>query len=250
MAYSVDENGNYKRTVRCGHCYEVGHNKSSCEKRKTQLRENVERYTKELAEDNFADSWQKENIGRYLINSKQQLDSVTKKGKKRSCGYCHEVGHTRRTCPTRKTEVQEYSRKLMIARTKMADKLTGEGIFVGALIKPHRDDALAVITKIALKDIGLSDVIKEEHFTTRNSVFYEFITPQTNSWGQTKTAGWCPLPPEILNVEDIPEQKWYRNNSQHSFDVLSNVYVPDGAYDSALDYKKVQEFATDVIDPR
>ena len=250
MAYSVDENGNYKRTVRCGHCYEVGHNKSSCEKRKTQLRENVERYTKELAEDNFADSWQKENIERYLINSKQQLDSVTKKGKKRSCGYCHEVGHTRRTCPTRKTEVQEYSRKLMIARTKMADKLTGEGIFVGALIKPHRDDALAVITKIALKDIGLSDVIKEEHFTTRNSVFYEFITPQTNSWGQTKTAGWCPLPPEILNVEDIPEQKWYRNNSQHSFDVLSNVYVPDGAYDSALDYKKVQEFATDVIDPR
>ena len=250
MAYSVDENGNYKRTVRCGHCYEVGHNKSSCEKRKTQLRENVERYTKELAEDNFADSWQKENIERYLINSKQQLDSVTKKGKKRSCGYCHEVGHTRRTCPTRKTEVQEYSRKLMIARTKMADKLTGEGIFVGALIKPHRDDALAVITKIALKDIGLSDVIKEEHFTTRNSVFYEFITPQTNSWGQTKTAGWCPLPPEILNVEDIPEQKWYRNNSQHSFDVLSNVYVPDGAYDDALDYKKVQEFATDVIDPR
>ena len=250
MAYSVDENGNYKRTVRCGHCYEVGHNKSSCEKRKTQLRENVERYTKELAEDNFADSWQKENIERYLINSKQQLDSVTKKGKKRSCGYCHQVGHTRRTCPTRKTEVQEYSRKLMIARTKMADKLTGEGIFVGALIKPHRDDALAVITKIALKDIGLSDVIKEEHFTTRNSVFYEFITPQTNSWGQTKTAGWCPLPPEILNVEDIPEQKWYRNNSQHSFDVLSNVYVPDGAYDSALDYKKVQEFATDVIDPR
>ena len=250
MAYSVDENGNYKRTVRCGHCYEVGHNKSSCEKRKTQLRENVERYTKELAEDNFADSWQKENIERYLINSKQQLDSVTQKGKKRSCGYCHEVGHTRRTCPTRKTEVQEYSRKLMIARTKMADKLTGEGIFVGALIKPHRDDALAVITKIALKDIGLSDVIKEEHFTTRNSVFYEFITPQTNSWGQTKTAGWCPLPPEILNVEDIPEQKWYRNNSQHSFDVLSNVYVPDGAYDSALDYKKVQEFATDVIDPR
>ena len=138
----------------------------------------------------------------------------------------------------------------MIARAKMAENLTSEGIFVGALIQTNREKIPAVITKSALNDVGLSEVIKEEHFTTRNSVFYEFITPQTNSWGQTKTGGWCPLPPEILNVEDIPRQKWYRDNSQHSFIVLSNVYVPDGAYDDALDYKKVQEFATDVIDPR
>ena len=250
MAYKVDENGNYQRTVRCGHCYEIGHNKSSCPKRKQDLKDNIARYTKELEEDNFSESWYKENTERYLANSKQQLEKMTQKGKKRSCGYCHEVGHTRRTCPTRKTEVEEYSRRLMIARTKMADNLTSEGIFVGALIQTNREKIPAVITKIALNDVGLSDVIKEEHFTTRSTVFYEFITPQTNSWGQTKTGGWCALPPEILNVKGIPKQKWYRDNSQHSFAVLSNVYVPDGAYDDALDYKKVQEFATDVIDPR
>ena len=250
MAYKVDENGNYQRTVRCGHCYEVGHNKSSCPKRKQDLKDNIARYTKELAEDNFSESWYKENTERYLANSKQQLEKMTQKGKKRSCGYCHEVGHTRRTCPTRKTAVEEHSRRLMIARTKMAESLTSEGIFVGALIQTNREKIPAIITRIALNDVGLSEVIKEEHFTTRNSVFYEFITPQTNSWGQTKNGGWCPLPPEILNVEGIPKQKWYRDNSQHSFAVLSNVYVPDGAYDDALDYKKVQEFATDVIDPR
>ena len=49
MAYITDKNGNYKRTVRCSHCYEKEHNKSACPKRKQDLKDNVERYTKELA---------------------------------------------------------------------------------------------------------------------------------------------------------------------------------------------------------
>ena len=59
MAYITDENGNYKRTVRCGHCYEKGHNKGSCESRKTNLRENIERYTEQLAENKFDHEYQK-----------------------------------------------------------------------------------------------------------------------------------------------------------------------------------------------
>jgi len=250
MAYSVDENGNYKRTVRCGHCYEIGHNKSSCEKRKTQLRGNVERYTKELAENKFTDDWQRENAERWLANSKQQLESVTKKGMKRSCGFCQEVGHTRPTCSTRKTEVEEYARRLMIARTNIAEKLDCEGIFVGALIQAHDGEVPAIITRIALDEIALDNIVKEEHFVTRNTVYYEYIVPQPNSWGQTKTHGYCSLPNEVLNVKDVPEAQWYRNNSQRSFTVLSGVQVPSDAYDNAIDYKVVREFATEIIDPR
>ena len=84
MAYKVDENGNYQRTVRCSHCYEVGHNKSSCPKRKQDLKDNIARYTKELEEDNFSEPWYKENTERYLANSKEQLAKMTQKGKKRS----------------------------------------------------------------------------------------------------------------------------------------------------------------------
>jgi len=41
MAYMTDENGNYKRTVTCGHCYEKGHNKSSCKSMRQRLRERI-----------------------------------------------------------------------------------------------------------------------------------------------------------------------------------------------------------------
>ena len=76
MAYITDENGNYKRTVRCGHCYEKGHNKSACPERKKDLKANVERYTKELAENKFAHDYQRDNTERYLRHSAKQLEAM------------------------------------------------------------------------------------------------------------------------------------------------------------------------------
>ena len=138
----------------------------------------------------------------------------------------------------------------MIARTNIAEKLDCEGIFVGALIHAHDGEVPAIITRIALDEIALDNIVKEEHFVTRNTVYYEYIVPQPNSWGQTKTHGYCSLPNEVLNVKDVPEAQWYRNNSQRSFTVLSGVQVPSDAYDNAIDYKVVREFATEIIDPR
>ena len=97
MAYMTDENGNYKRTVRCGHCYEKGHNKGSCPKRKQDLKTNIEAYSKQLAEDKFRNSYDRECIERYLRRSKEQLHKMETKDQNRKCGYCSEPGHTRRT---------------------------------------------------------------------------------------------------------------------------------------------------------
>jgi hypothetical protein len=249
MAYKVDENGNYQRTVRCSHCYEVGHNKSSCPKRKQDLKDNIARYTKELEEDNFSDSWYKENTERYLANSKEQLAKMTQKGKKRSCGFCHEVGHTRRTCPKRKVAVQEYARELTSARHKLVDNLRGQGIFVGALIETERDKAPAIITDIQLGQFGLNNVISATHFYRVSMVCYDLIVPQKNSWGQTVSSGICALPQDVLNINNVPEQNIYRSPAS-SFKLISAVNLPDNAFDKATSYKEIEKFAIDCIDPR
>ena len=53
MAYMTDENGNYKRTVRCGYCYEKGHNKSSCPEFRKHLREQIANSKAALAKDEW-----------------------------------------------------------------------------------------------------------------------------------------------------------------------------------------------------
>ena len=60
MAYTTDANGNYKRTVRCGYCYETGHNKSSCEAKKESHKSKIAIYEQQLAKDDFCDSSDRE----------------------------------------------------------------------------------------------------------------------------------------------------------------------------------------------
>ena len=98
MSYRVDENGNYKRTVTCGHCYETGHNQSSCKHRKEKLTNAITTYERQIAEDNFDDDWDRRHASRWLENNKAQLEKMNNRGKNRKCSYCTEVGHTRRTC--------------------------------------------------------------------------------------------------------------------------------------------------------
>ena len=62
-------------TVRCGHCYESGHNKTGCPKLKK-------------AYEDDPNSWQ----GREWARIK------ARKAKPKICGYCDTSGHTRAGC--------------------------------------------------------------------------------------------------------------------------------------------------------
>ena len=79
MAYKVDENGNYKRTVRCSHCYEKGHNRSSCPHLRERLRENIARDKAALAKDEWQYTWQKEDTKRRYEHSVKQLHKLESK---------------------------------------------------------------------------------------------------------------------------------------------------------------------------
>jgi len=260
MAYITDENGNYKRTVRCGHCYEKGHNKGSCNKRKEDLASNIERYEKELAEDNFSENWYKTNTERYLSRSKEELNKMLTKGQNRKCGYCTMPGHTRRTCPDRKEKVADNTASALTLRKGAAERMIDDGFGPGSLISvahpTNRDGSkvLAVVTKVDFVNIAPSHrPSKEEYFNGHRGIHYQYVVPMDDRWGGMHTVGTCYIPLKYMNIDDIPEEQWYRSPANPTAEMLSGVEMSEDQLLSAesIDEKQVSKWITDhVVDPK
>jgi hypothetical protein len=260
MAYITDENGNYKRTVRCGYCYEKGHNKSACPKRKVDLKDNIERYTRELAEDKFSREWEKTNTERYLRNAKEALHKMETRGQNRKCGFCGETGHTRRTCPERKRQTAEQLAKTLDIRKKVISRMLDAGFGPGALVSVGQDnDNRHIMAIVQSVDLG---VIAPNHAITRDQYFYgisgaikfQYVVPKKDTWSDhTRTNGSCYMPPEFLNINDIPQDEWYRQATNHSCEILSGVDISEDCLvaPEALDKKKVEKWViNNIVDQR
>ena len=156
MAYTYDENGKYKRTVRCSYCYEIGHNKSACPKRKQDLKQNIERYTQELADSTApADDWQRKNTERHLSRSKRELHKMDNRGKNRKCSHCGEPGHTKRTCTERKKDISAWTKTFIRQRNRYAQSMADEGFGVGTLVEVQyaRSRRMALVTSINMHEL-------------------------------------------------------------------------------------------------
>ena len=260
MAYMTDENGNYKRTVRCGYCYEKGHNRSACPKRKTDLQESVKRYTKELAEtDRPADDYQVRNAERYLQHAKNELHKIGTRGKNRKCGFCGEEGHTRRTCSHRKIKVAEQLKKTLDVRKRVADRMIDDGFGPGALIKVKNqytgDESMAVVSDIKFKDIAPNSAVsKESYFYGAQAVRYELVVPVTDRWSGVMRGGMCYVPLDYMNIDDIPFDEWYRQPNNHDCTLLSGVDVSEDALlteETYGDKKEVEKWVIqNIVDPK
>ena len=261
MAYMTDENGNYKRTVRCGHCYEKGHNKSACPQRKRDLKDNIERYTKELAESTApADDWQRKNIERYLQHSKTQLHKMETRGQNRSCGFCGETGHNRRSCPHRKKQVNEKLAETLDIRKRTAQRMMDAGFGPGALISVDhnlqgRDPVMAVVTEVRFDDIRKSHVpSRDDYFNGAHGIRFQYLVPKQDRWGGSpQTQGGCYFPVQYLNIDDIPEDEWYRVPSNDSCQLISPVSVSEDNLltEHTIGVKAVTKWVIEnIVDPK
>ncbi len=102
-------------TVRCGNCYEKGHNKRSC----PSLRERMEKRLAADPDDYYAKSYFKKKEG----------------SKKRTCSYCKGSGHNRRTCPNLKKAVSEWTRCNKAFRAQVLALLRDQGVGPGTLVE-------------------------------------------------------------------------------------------------------------------
>ena len=135
MAYIRDEDGNYKRTVRCGSCYQMGHNKSSCPERKSELAESVKTLTAKVAADDYKDDWNRRWDRERLVENQKELDKLLSKGKGRKCSYCEESGHNRTTCSPRKRDIAETVEEMTSFREGFLQRMSDIGLGVGAIVR-------------------------------------------------------------------------------------------------------------------
>mgnify|MGYP003627725333 CR=1 FL=1 len=214
MAYIKDDNGDYKRTVRCGYCSQIGHNKSACSKRKEDLTNQVKTYQEQLKRDDL-DEWDRSYKTKYLQRSQEDLNKMLNRGKNRKCGYCGSEGHTRRTCSDRKTDLDVQTRKTINLRKKAAENMVAAGFGPGALIEtecyPSEFPVLAIITEICMSEVfPRSEVRTDDYFIPSDAARVRYVTPIKHPWDNGLLEyGKAKIPLAFMNVENHNKSEWY-----------------------------------------
>jgi hypothetical protein len=263
MAYMTDKNGNYKRTVRCSYCYQLGHNKSSCPKNKEQLKENVEYYKEELAKcERAPDNWQRQSLERSLERCQKQLKKMENRGKNRKCGYCGLAGHTRRTCQKRKDDVQEMTTTTIDLRMGVAKKMAEAGLGPGSLIRTRYyrsgETILSMVTKVRIEDVLAENKVSNSryHRPVNSGLEIKYVVAQKNPWDESYNSdGFTDIPMQYLNIDDIPREKWVneRNYGDELFEIVSTVNIEPSDLLEAhhTDHSTVSKFVlNNCVDPR
>lgn len=197
-------------TVRCGHCYEKGHNKRSCEKLISRMAERLEENPSDIYAKHFFERRNKAA------------------GRQKKCGYCDTPGHTRPTCLELK-HAKSVALKLCAAwRKKLVKGLKAQGIGVGTLIEAERwgDRYVGIVTKICWGKLNHTIL-----YNNRSDAWALEIQPVKQDWGRGETV--TTFIPSIPDVVDV-------GVTRGGFEVLSALdpktiqnQVPERYFDSA-----------------
>ena len=134
--------GNYSGTIRCGHCYERGHNRAGCPKLTEELARRFEVLHQAVKDGRRASDDYTFVRTRERLAKRTGVDPVTGESKRRRretrggrvCGYCKENGHNRRTCPTLKSDKERFAAMTSEVRVEAMAALREHGVGVGALL--------------------------------------------------------------------------------------------------------------------
>ena len=216
MAHHTDKDGNWKRTVRCSHCYEKGHNVSSCTVKRERLAKSIVDCEERILKNEWEYDWEKADTKRRLESAKNILGKYENRGKNRKCGYCKEPGHTRRTCPTRKNRVEEVMNETIDFRTKMCDKFISAGLGPGALIYINVEEhvrtdsgqseaSLAIVTSIDFGKVFTAHKYdgSRYHYNYPRYINAKLVQPIESRWSGKMIEEVCEIPAiEFLNTDN------------------------------------------------
>jgi len=207
VAYRLDENGKYVRTVTCGYCYEQGHNKSSCKAKTQNHKDQIAGYEKQIAEDNFTDDWERNYAKRNLESHKAALKVSAKRGKNRKCSHCHEPGHTKRTCPDRKQKIVNWTAAIKRQHERYTRSMVEQGFGIGTLVEVmyNQQPHLALVTGVRIHELRSHqdlDASETHYYGSPSIVNVTLCRPvEHESWGQTRSVAQigAQLPLQVHN---------------------------------------------------
>ena len=265
MAYMTDENGNYKRTVRCGYCYEKGHNKSSCPEFRKHLREQIANSKAALAKDEWDYTWQKNDTKRRFDHAVKQLHKLESKGKSRKCGYCKEEGHTRRTCPERKEEVKKHTERTLKFRRELCDRFIANGLGPGALVAVDAREwtnsntadqyALAIVTKIDFSELRDCHKYDGTRWGTSSPrmLHLSLVQPVKSAWSNTLVERVTEMANvTLLNTDNHDIHTEYQRGNRGLKHIVSPVQCDRSMMSpDSIDEKAVSKWVLEnIVDPK
>ena len=260
MAYLREENGSLKRTVRCGYCYDIGHNKGSCTKRKKHLKEAVTAYEKDKSTINSP--WPYDDAVR-------ELYKMNNKGKNRSCGFCRKKGHTRRTCTDREQKVVEAMEKTLFFRKRLCEKFIAAGFGPGTLVnldlreletepfdspREKYSGRLAVVTSIEFENIYPYHKYngRSWYYSLPRVIHVQMIKPFLSRYGDVYLDMIVNPSIELLNTDDMAVHKSLRRERHGTQSIASPVLCShDMMSKDSVDPEIIKkQVLKNIVDPR
>lgn len=145
-------------TCRCSYCYNEGHNRRACPDR--------------ISDEDATIKDLPDSIAAQRIRSRRRHNKSAQKlrAQNRSCSYCQNRGHNRRTCPIKREDTLRIQDRSTEYRRAFAENMKQRGIGIGALVKlpdPQRfwksmePDGMApnivgIITKVSWDSVNIS----------------------------------------------------------------------------------------------
>ena len=114
----------YGSTIYCGYCYEKGHNKLSCEKRKE-----------------YMEKERLENPDSYEV---RDYDAKERQRRVRCCKYCGDTGHNRRSCEDLKKDLKIVHSDCSDWRKSALNAMDELGLGIGSLVLHDNEPVLVV----------------------------------------------------------------------------------------------------------
>ena len=263
MAYITDDDGNWKRTVTCGHCYERGHNKSSCTVLRDNLRSRIAKNKDALEKDQWESDWQKNTAQKNLEDASRSLHRLESKGKARKCGYCQNKGHSRPTCTERKEHTEIHTEKTLKFRRDLCDKFIEYGLAPGTLVNvdvgewtgDNTDIAMAIVTSVDFSEVRENCKYDGTRWlkASLRMINATLVKPVKSSWygGMISQISISPNV-QLLNTDNLEVHKEFRNSSTTMDSVASAVDASTEmmSFESS-DRKTVSKWVlNNIVDPK
>ena len=270
MAWKYDKNGKAKRSVRCGFCGEIGHNRASCPKYKEKMAKTLE-YHEQAAQDETIQQRMRDYHAEQARMCARIIarDSKTKKGKERRCGFCGEYGHTRRTCQKRKDMVKDETDKAIRFRKHLRDQFILRGIGPGALVEVDASNAvawgredefrsvLAIVTDISFSGVSSRHAPKSDQYwydQTPICLEVSYVKDVPKRWSDDTRGDWIRISHDMCNFEDV-SLEGVQFSSQYGnwlTKVISPVEVSEDILPAQdIDFDHVSDVILDsIVDPK
>ncbi len=139
-------------SVTCSHCYNRGHNRRKCPQLTARIKQEYDQYVDHVKTHTDAgNTTNVEYYERYAENKRQEYLKRTKidlatgkvvtnkaakseRMKNVTCGYCGNVGHTRRVCQNAKNDYRVYVERTKVVRADWLERLQATGMGQGSLV--------------------------------------------------------------------------------------------------------------------